>query len=414
MGQANDAPVASEPSSAKDVVEVWLSYAPGERIAGKYQLLRMLDQGGMGVVWVAHHLGLDVHVALKLVRPEVASPEAAERLVVEAQAAARLRHPAIVNVLDVGRTEEGDPFLVMELLDGESLGEVLDREKRLDVVTALRIILPVAGALDAMHAKGILHRDVKPDNIFLTRDDAGRWQPKLIDFGLARLDEKARGTRITQRGVLIGTPVYLSPERLRGEDARAPDDVWGVCVVLYEMVTGALPFEGATFGDLFVATVNRAPRSLASHGVDDAALQEILQRGLSPSHTRWTMGELSKALTRELLARGATKDIAGLALRGAAIPQVLARPPPPQAAVTTSLTPVAAVRARLRASQIETTRKERAAAAAAQRPSPPLAEPPAATPSPGVRLTPVIALGLVALGVVLGLVAGVLLGRAGH
>jgi eukaryotic-like serine/threonine-protein kinase len=384
MGQPSDTPA---PSSKRDVVEVWLSYAPGERIAGKYQLIRMLDQGGMGVIWVAHHLGLDVHVALKLVRPEVASPEAAERLVVEAQAAARVRHPAIINVLDVGRTAEGDPFLVMELLDGEALGEILDRERRLDVVTALRIILPITGALEAMHAKGIIHRDVKPDNIFLARDDAGRWQPKLIDFGLARLDEKGRSARITQRGALIGTPVYLSPERLRGEDADPRDDVWALCVVLYGMVTGELPFEGETFRDLFMALVDGVPRSLASHGVNDPALQELLRRGLSPGGKRWTMGELGMALTRELLSRGATKDIAGLALRSTALGA--------------------------HASQIVTTRIVRAAAVRSLADSPPpRREPPPDEPPLGARLTPVIALALVMLGVVLGLIAGVLLGRS--
>ncbi len=410
---------APAPASQKDAVQVWLSYAPGERIAGKYQLLRTLDQGGMGVVWVAHHLGLDVHVALKLVRPEVESPEAAERLVVEAQAAARIKHPAIVGVLDVGRTDEGDPFLVMELLEGESLREVLDRERRLDVVTALRLILPVTGALEAMHAKGVIHRDIKPDNIFLARDDAGRWQPKLIDFGLARIDERLRGGRITQRGMIVGTPVYLSAERLRGEEADPRDDVWAACVVLYQMVTGSLPFDGDNCLDLFVAIAAGEPQSLAFHGVDDEGLWEILRQGLRPRASRYkSMRELESALTRALLKRGATRDITGVALTVGA--QGTAAPPSPKPRAAAHDMPTTRI-ARPAAAELPTVRVGRPApppapAEAAPEPAPPEAprpsDPPADAPPAGARLTPLIALALVSLGIVLGLIAGVLIGRS--
>ena len=405
----------------KDVGGVWLSYLPGERIAGKYQLIKMLDHGGMGVVWVAHHLGLDIHVALKLVRPEVESTGAAERLVVEAQAAARLRHPAIVQVLDVGRTDEGNPFLVMELLDGECLADVLDREERLDAITALRVILPIAGALEALHAKGIVHRDVKPENIFLSRDDAGRWQPKLIDFGLARIDSRSRAGRITQRGTVVGTPVYLSPERIRGEEADARDDVWALCVVLYLMVTAEFPFDGDNAINLFVSLAKGEPSSLASQGVNDPALWEILRRGLSSRGARWqSMDSLSKALTRELLKRGATRDIAGLALRSTATADT--EPPPPAASPRAD----GPAEERRLAWQILTTRMTRPTSAEllrARRPRTPVTEvptapvrssvpPPLGEERPGARLTPVLALGLVSLGVVLGLIAGVLIGRS--
>ena len=448
--RAIDTTLPSLSAPQKDVAQVWLSHAPGERIAGKYQLIRTLDQGGMGVVWVAHHLGLDIHVALKLVRPEVESPEAVERLVLEAQAAARLRHPAIVQILDVGRTDEGDPFLVMELLDGECLADILDREGRIDVVTALRVILPIAGALQAMHAKGILHRDVKPDNIFLSRDDAGRWQPKLIDFGLARIDDRRRAGRITQRGAVVGTPVYLSPERIRGEEADARDDVWALCVVLYLSVTGELPFDGDNVLDLFAALAQGEPRSLASHGVTDPALWDILRRGLSRRAARWpSMLALEEALTFELLERGATKDIAGLELRptarASAPPPTTARagghaacadgpPPPPEQlrpgwqVLTGRLSrPPSIDLARARSSRPPSI--ELPTIHARGRPSPPCAGgprrwpgghvdrlprssvPPLPDPRAGARLTPLIALGLVMLGLVLGLIAGVLIGR---
>jgi eukaryotic-like serine/threonine-protein kinase len=390
-------------STPRDAAEVWRSYAPGEQIAGKYQLLRMLDQGGMGMVWVAHHLGLDVHVALKLVRPEVESPEVAERLVVEAQAAARLRHPAIVQVLDVGRTEEGGPFLVMELLDGECLAGVLEREGRLDPITALRVILPIASALEAMHDKGILHRDVKPENVFLSLDDAGRWQPKLIDFGLARMDDRARAGRITQRGAIIGTPVYLSPERIRGEDAGAQDDVWALCVMLYGMITGALPFDGDTMIDVFAALNRGEPSPLASHGVDEPALWEILRRGLGPRATRWpSVRALRAALTAELLSRGATKDIAGLALGAAPPPE---RPAPPSG---DRLRPGWQARSGrfVRPSPVQLLTSAASGLRPIEVPPAPSEPPPSPEAKPGPRLTKAAVVGL--LGVALGFVAGLL------
>jgi eukaryotic-like serine/threonine-protein kinase len=401
----------SERTSTQDVVGVWLSHTPGDRIADKYLLLRILEHGGMGVVWVAHHVGLDIHVALKLVRPEVDSGEMAERLVVEAQAAARLDHPAIVHVLDVGRTAEGDPFLVMELLDGETLADVLDREARLDVVTAIQVLLPIAGGLGVMHGKGIVHRDVKPENVFLSCDDTGRWQPKVIDLGVARLEGRSRAGRLTRRGAVLGTPVYLSPERVEGEDADPRDDVWALCVMLYEVVAGVRPFDGDTLGDLLAALVTTAPRPLASRGVDAPELWTILERGLRRRDARWpSMQDLGKALAGELWRRGVTQDISGVSLRATwlrdvSLPAAPSTPAPPPAAPALRR-PTALVTSRL------------------LRPALNLPPPPAAPPSPapsipppavpagavgGPRLTPAIGLALVMLGMSIGLVAGMLI-----
>ena len=165
-----------------------------------------------------------------------------------------------------------------------------------------------------MHAKGILHRDVKPDNIFLAHDDAGRWQPKLIDFGLARLEARPLSP-ITQRGMVVGTPVYLAPERMFGEDADPRNDVWSLCVALYEMVTGEVPFEGDHPAQVLLAVRRGEPASLASHGVDDPELWAILKRGLSRRSARWaSVRALGEALARELWKRGVTQDISGSSL----------------------------------------------------------------------------------------------------
>src|SRR6185437_8796623 len=141
------------------------SYMAGDIIAQKYRLTRLLGEGGMGAVWLAHNQKLDVDVAIKLIRREVATPETAQRLLQEARAAARIGHRSIVRVFDFGESEYKDPFIVMEVLSGESLRDALERKGRLPPVNAVRTLLPVAGALVAAHAKQIVHRDLKPENI---------------------------------------------------------------------------------------------------------------------------------------------------------------------------------------------------------------------------------------------------------
>ena len=158
---------------------------PGQVIAQKYRLERCLGEGGQGSVWRAENLVLELPVALKLVHPEAVHGLVPDRLFREARAAAMLGHPAIVRIFDVGRTADGLPFLVMELLRGESLADELTRTERLSPARALRLLLPIADGLAAAHAERIVHRDVKPDNIFIAV--SGDWiQPKLLDFGLAR------------------------------------------------------------------------------------------------------------------------------------------------------------------------------------------------------------------------------------
>lgn len=287
----------------------------GDCVAEKYLLLRVLDIGGMGAVWVAHHLVLDVQVALKFILPEADSPNAAARLLQEAQVAARVDHPAIVQVFDVGRTSDGDAYLAMELLDGEALAEVLSRERRLDPATAIQVLLPIADALEAIHRRGVIHRDIKPENIFLARDDAGHWQPKLIDFGLARRTDPD-AARLTDCGAVMGTPVYMSRERLMGEDVDLQEDLWGLSVVLYLAITGELPFDGKNPIVLIHALTMNRPRSLLSHGVGDADLWAILERGLAPRGERWASArDLGKALAGWLWQHGRLDDISGVSLR---------------------------------------------------------------------------------------------------
>ena len=171
-------------------------YLPGEIVAEKYRLIRLIGEGGMGSVWVARNLALDIRVAVKLIRSDLDAPGITERLLKEARTTARLRHPSIVRVFDFGRTRHGDPFIVMELLQGETLGTVLNRESRLSAPQALQLLLPVADGLAAAHAQGIVHRDLKPDNVFFTEVD-DRIQPKVLDFGIASFETKRDPQRLT-------------------------------------------------------------------------------------------------------------------------------------------------------------------------------------------------------------------------
>jgi eukaryotic-like serine/threonine-protein kinase len=292
-------------------------YAPGDLIENRYRLERLLGEGAQGTVWLANNLGLDARVAIKLVHAEKASELPTLRLEKEARAAARLGHPAVVRVFDFGRTVSGDAFIVMEYLEGQSLGEKLFECGRLPPEETLQILLPIADALAAAHARGIVHRDLKPENIFLTPDGESI-QPKLLDFGIAKLaaGSERRGA-ITQIGALVGSPAYVSPEQAAcRDDVGEHADVWSFCVVLYECLTGKVPFDSEEYPELFRQIGEDAPESILDHGVGDAALWEIVRRGLAKApDERWpTMQSLGQALAGWLRARGVHEDVSGVLL----------------------------------------------------------------------------------------------------
>jgi len=220
-------------------------YAPGDVISRKYRLLQLLGEGGMGSVWVAENLSLNANVALKLIRADVAESSANERFLSEARLAARLQHAAIVRVFDFGKTENDEPFIVMELLEGETLGQRLTRLGSIDPVELCQTLLPIIDALHSAHGHGVIHRDLKPDNVFIAKGEGGGQQPKLLDFGIAKLrgESAFHTTKLTQAGTLIGSPDYMSPEQARGETDLDPrSDVWALCVLAYEcLVQASLP-----------------------------------------------------------------------------------------------------------------------------------------------------------------------------
>jgi eukaryotic-like serine/threonine-protein kinase len=307
----------SDPSNAPPVAATsGTDCVAGAVIGGKYRLDGLLGEGGMGQVWAAHNVALDADVAIKVIRGDANRESMNLRLLQEARSAARLGHPAIVRVFDIGQTAAGDPFIVMELLQGESLEARVAREWRLSATTAVQLLLPIADALCAAHAKGIIHRDIKPGNVFLVAEDV-TIQPKLVDFGIAKAQEREHDTHLTERGVIVGSPDYMSPEQARGEeniDHRA--DIWSFCVMLYEVVTGQAPFVGANYNALLHAILESKPPTLESLSAADRELSRAVEIGMAKDRAeRWqSMQELGGVLARWLIQQDIFEDAAGVSL----------------------------------------------------------------------------------------------------
>ncbi len=302
---------------------------PGDILAGRWRLIEPIDAGAMGVIFRGSHDLLGHPVAVKVLLPETArDPRAIERFLREAQIAARLRHRNVVRVEDfgldggaVGATPDpsrpATPFLVMELLQGESLARRLARAPRLTARQVRSVVQQIAAALDVAHAAGIIHRDLKPENIFLARDIDGAPAPapgteaepvvKVLDFGVAKFtDRLGAGGGATASNTLVGTPRYMSPEQARSSrelDGRS--DLWALGMLTYEMLTGSHPFEGEAIAELLVAILTHriAPPSALRPELPPA-LDNFIDRALArPRHERFPTGlALSEALA-EALAR---------------------------------------------------------------------------------------------------------------
>ncbi|MFO0639893.1 MAG: serine/threonine-protein kinase [Polyangiaceae bacterium] len=241
----------------------------GTVVADRYVLDRVVGEGGMGVVWAATHTVTGKTFALKFLRESKTSdPKSQGRLVREAKAACAVRHPAVATVLDVLELPSGAPFLVMDLLEGEPLTARLARGP-LALDEARAIFAPVAEALVAAHEAGVVHRDLKPDNVFLARGADGDVEVKVLDFGIAKIATLTSGPRMTDTGDLVGTPLYMAPEVVFGEldvDGRA--DVWALGVMLYEALTGAPPTAAPTVGLTLKAITSGPLRPLSEAAPD--------------------------------------------------------------------------------------------------------------------------------------------------
>lgn len=219
----------------------------GQHLTPKYRIVRLLGDGGMGAVYEGRHEVLGSRVAIKILHPELtARPGLPERFIQEAQLAAQLHSPHVVRVLDVDRTAEGRAFIVMEMLEGEPLSAILDRDGKLETSTAVDYTIQILSALEAAHELGIVHRDLKPENVFVT--PAGdKKLLKLIDFGIAKARREGAGRNLTAAGMVMGTAEYMAPEQaFSAGDADARSDLYAVGVMLYEMLAGERPVRGET------------------------------------------------------------------------------------------------------------------------------------------------------------------------
>jgi serine/threonine-protein kinase len=302
------APVSGETSGR--------AYRAGDIIAQKYKLVRRLGEGGMGAVWLARNLKLDVDVAIKLIHAERVTAETAERLLQEARAAARIDHRSIVRVFDFGETELDDPFIVMEVLTGESLRALLARKGRLPATQVVRTLLPIASALVEAHANEIVHRDLKPENVMLVPEPSGGMVPKLLDFGIAQSRRNREESEDAPIGMIAGTPAYMSPEQMGGRDVVDEGaDVWALAVMLYEAMTGRLPFAGPNHAALMFAIMTEEPTPIMAELAGDARLWGILECALAKqSSARPTMKAFGRALAEWAIDSGIDSDLSGASL----------------------------------------------------------------------------------------------------
>lgn len=269
----------------------------GKLLAGRYHLVRLLGDGGMGAVYKAADQVLRRFVAIKLLHPAVRENRSSvERFEREARAAAAIGHPNIIDILDFGR-EEGRPYMVMEYLRGRSLSQVIAMDARLPVKRATTIAIHTLAGLSAAHDRGILHRDLKPANLMLVVRFGDRNFVKVCDFGFAALlggDRSEALESLTPERTLVGTPAYAAPERLRGDVRRDPRlDVYSVGVVLYEMLAGHRPFDAPTFRELARKVRTETPPTLRYARPDlPAGLEDVVMRALAKDRDeRWASAE---------------------------------------------------------------------------------------------------------------------------
>jgi serine/threonine protein kinase len=291
-------------------------YRAGDRVGEKYVLVEPLGEGSMGAVWLARNESLDTDVAIKVVHVAAHSPELQARLEREARAAARLEHPSVVRVFDLGHTALGDPFIVMERLVGRTLRAPLERRDRIADDKAVPLLLPVVSALAAAHAKGIVHRDLKPENVVLVESETGGVVPKVVDFGIAQVASKSLDARrMTRMGTILGSPDYMAPEQAAGDVERIGPaaDVWSLGVVLYEMIAGHKPFDGDSHLEQLRAIMQAEHTRLVELGVTDAELSAIVDRALAkePEDRYADARALGMELAAWALSHGVEADVAG-------------------------------------------------------------------------------------------------------
>jgi serine/threonine-protein kinase len=305
----------------------------GALVAGRYEIVRRLGTGGMGTVYLARHREMDRACALKVLHPTQAGDrEALERFGREARNASRIAHPNVCTIFDFGTTADGLVYLVMEYVDGRSLGSILVERGALPIGQAVALVEAIAAGLDAAHDLGIVHRDLKPDNV-MVGVVGGRESVKLVDFGIAKALAGELDRDVTAPGIVVGTPDYMAPEQFAGDPADRRTDGYSLAVMFYRMVTGGLPFTGATARETLTQRLTEPPRPLsaaAPHLAFPPDLQPVLDRGLArrPEDRYASAGEFAAALRAVVGGPAVAADVTPtIRLDAATAPIAVASPP---------------------------------------------------------------------------------------
>ena len=291
----------------------------GSDVDGRYRIIELIGEGGMGKVYMAEHVEIGKRVALKVLHPSYSRmPDLVERFRREARAASKIGHPNIVDVTDSGTTADGSVYFVMEYLEGVELGSVIEREGALDVARGLKIAGQICRALAAAHAVGIIHRDLKPENIYLIARGGEADVVKVLDFGIAKTTEAeaARERRLTSPGMAMGTPEYMAPEQAAGRPADARTDVYALGAIMYEMMTGLPPYEGDNFMEILTKKATQDPPPPLSIRPDlPIPVSDLVMAAMArePSSRPESMEALEYQLNKSLAGRGvAVAQILGM------------------------------------------------------------------------------------------------------
>jgi eukaryotic-like serine/threonine-protein kinase len=252
------------------------------KVDDRYEVLEPLGEGGMGTVYKVRHIALDRHFAMKVLRRDLAlDADLAARFLQEARATAAIRHPSVVAITDFGEMEDGIPYFVMELLEGETLSTRIRARGPVPPNVAIALAKQIAAGLQASHAANVIHRDLKPDNVFLVGKSVGRAaeaEIRIVDFGAAKI---VGGSKLTRPGIVFGTPYYMSPEQASGQPVDARADVYSLGILLYEMITGRVPFEADTYMGVLTKHIFETPgRPVPPSGIALGALEDVVMRAL--------------------------------------------------------------------------------------------------------------------------------------
>ncbi|MBI2896715.1 MAG: serine/threonine protein kinase [Deltaproteobacteria bacterium] len=283
---ADDQTMLGQELSADEIVGgEGADLAPGTKV-GEYEIERKVGAGGCGVVYLARHPLIGKRAAVKVLAPaRAADPVQVDRFLLEARSVNAIGHRNIVDIFAFGKLPDGRTYLVMEFLEGEDLGKHLEKVGRLAPEEVVPILSQLARGLAAAHAKGFVHRDLKPENVFVTTQD-GQPQVKLLDFGLTKLADATEATRKTRKGVVMGTPQYMSPEQARGRDVDHRTDIYSLGVVLYECLTGRLPFDSNSDVDILIRHACEAPQPPSLIAPLPAGIDRIVLKCLEKDSAR--------------------------------------------------------------------------------------------------------------------------------